>query len=281
MNHAAIADSQLFKAAIIIKSYGYTQTQETKHKGFFYEPFGPAATCREDQAASQEQCDQAEGPEGLLRPSRGARLLTEGRRELIRGMRGDMNPSRAISDERKQDMKTLPGLFITVALPFLLSCMSQERQAAAPLEVLPFVDLTRYTGRWYEISRYPNRFQEGCVGSRATYTLRSDGKMAVLNECYEGSFSGRLRDAKGTATVVDKKSNAKLRVSFFWPFYGDYWIIDLGKDYEYAVVGHPDRTYLWILSRTKKMDDTLYHEILSRIGAKGYDLTKLIKTQQE
>ena len=76
---------QLFKAAIIVKSYGYAQTQETKHKGFFYEPFGPAAACREDQASSQKQCDQAEEPEGLLRPSRGARLLTEGRRELIPG----------------------------------------------------------------------------------------------------------------------------------------------------------------------------------------------------
>ena len=119
-------------------------------------------------------------------------------------------------------MKPLPGLFITIALPFLLSCISQKKQAAAPLEVVPFVDLTRYVGRWYEISRYPNRFQKGCVGSRATYTLRSDGKIGVLNECLEGSFSGKLRNAKGTAKVVDTKSNAKLKVSFFWQFYGDY-----------------------------------------------------------
>jgi apolipoprotein D and lipocalin family protein len=178
-------------------------------------------------------------------------------------------------------MKTLLGFFITVSLPFLLSCTSLKKQAAAPPEVVPFVDLTRYAGLWYEISRYPNRFQEGCVGSRATYTLRSDGKIAVLNECYEGSFIGRLRDAKGTAKVVDKKSNAKLRVSFFWPFYGDYWIIDLGKDYEYAAVGHPDRTYLWILSRTKNMDEMLYREILERLEAKGYDTSRLIKTRQE
>jgi apolipoprotein D and lipocalin family protein len=187
----------------------------------------------------------------------------------------------AKADERREDMKKLFGLLITIVLPFLLSCASQKKQAAAPLEVVPFVDLTRYTGRWYEISRYPHRFQEGCVGSRATYTLREDGKIAVLNECYEGSFSGKLRDAKGTAKVVDKQSNAKLRVSFFWPFSGDYWIIDLGKEYEYAVVGHPDRTYLWILSRTKKMDEMLYQEILGRIAAKGYDAAKLIKTPQE
>ena len=178
-------------------------------------------------------------------------------------------------------MKTFTGLFIAISMPFLLSCTSQKKQAAAALEVVPFVDLTRYTGRWYEISRYPNRFQEGCVGSRATYTMRSDGKIAVLNECYDASSSGNVRNAKGTAKVVDTKSNAKLKVSFFWPFYGDYWIIDLGKEYEYAVVGHPDRTYLWILSRTKKMDEMLYQEILGRIEAKGYDVTQLIKTQQE
>ena len=178
-------------------------------------------------------------------------------------------------------MKTLPGLFITIALPFLLSCISQKKQAAAPLEVVPFVDLTRYVGRWYEISRYPNRFQEGCVGSRATYTLRSDGKIGVLNECLAGSFSGKLRNAKGTAKVVDTKSNAKLKVSFFWPFYGDYWIIDLGKDYEYAVVGHPYRIYLWILSRTKNMDEKLYREILERLKANGYDTSRLIRTPQE
>ncbi len=170
---------------------------------------------------------------------------------------------------------------MTIVLCMLLSCAPQNRQAAVPLEVVPAVDLTRYTGVWYEISRYPNRFQEGCVGSRATYTLRSDGKIGVLNECFEGSFTGKLRQVNGTAKVVDRKTNAKLKVTFFWPFYGDYWIIDLGRDYEYAVVGHPDRTYLWILSRTKQMDEELYREILGRLTAQGYDTAKLIRTHQE
>lgn len=190
-----------------------------------------------------------------------------------------LQPGSAI--EQNGMMNRLLGSFMTLSLLLLISCISQKKQVAAPLEVVPFVDLTRYTGVWYEISRYPHRFQEGCVGSRATYTLRSDGKIAVINECYEESFSGKLRNAKGTAKVVDTKTNAKLRVSFFWPFYGDYWVIDLGKDYEYAVVGHPDRTYLWILSRMKKMDENIYREILERLEAKGYDVTRLIKTEQE
>ena len=186
-----------------------------------------------------------------------------------------------MANVQKEMMKTFLGFLMTIPLLLLQSCTSMGKQSAAPLEAVPFVDLTRYIGQWYEISNYPHRFQEGCVGSRATYSMREDGKITVLNECYEGSFSGKLRNAKGTAEVVDRKSNAKLKVSFFWPFSGDYWIIDLGKDYEYAVVGHPARTYLWILSRTKKMDEKRYREILERLEAKGYDTTKLSSTRQE
>ena len=156
-----------------------------------------------------------------------------------------------------------------------------SKQTSSPLPVVPYVDISRYTGVWYEIARYPHSFQEGCVGSKATYTLRDDGKISVINECYNGTFNGEIRSAKGKAWVVDKETNARLKVSFFWPFAGDYWIIDLGKDYEYAVVGHPDRTYLWILSRTKKMDQAVYKDILSRLAAKEYDVSKLILTPQE
>jgi apolipoprotein D and lipocalin family protein len=166
------------------------------------------------------------------------------------------------------------------ALLALGGCLSSARQASPPLSVVPCVDLERYAGVWYEIARYPHRFQEGCVGSRATYALRDDGKISVLNECYEESFSGKLRTAQGKAWVVDKETNAKLKVSFFWPFSGDYWIIDLGEDYEYAVVGHPTRKYLWILSRTKEMEESLYREILVRLREKGYDTSKLIRTPQ-
>jgi apolipoprotein D and lipocalin family protein len=118
------------------------------------------------------------------------------------------------------------------------------------------------------------------VASKATYTLRDDGKITVLNQCHDKSLSGPLRKVKGKAWVVDKKTNAKLKVSFFWPFSGDYWIIELGNDYEYAVIGHPERKYLWILSRTKTMKDDLYESILSRLRAAGYDTSKLIISNQ-
>jgi len=103
----------------------------------------------------------------------------------------------------------------------------------------------------------------------------------VLNECRTESIDGPVRTAKGAARVVDKKTNAKLKVTFFWPFYGDYWIIDLGDSYEYAVVGHPGRNYLWILSRTPFMDGALYDRIVERLQKEqAYDTAKLIKTVQ-
>ena len=120
------------------------------------------------------------------------------------------------------------------------------------------------------------------MGSRATYALRDDGKVSVLNECYDGSLSGKLRSAKGKAWVVDKETNAKLKVSFFWFFAGDYWIIELDDEYTYVVVGHPKRKYLWILSRTKTMNDNTYEGIVKRLSdVHHYDISKLIRTPQE
>ena len=149
-----------------------------------------------------------------------------------------------------------------------------------PLRTVPRVELDRYMGVWYEIASFPQRFQKGCAASMATYSLRSGGKVAVLNQCRNETLDGKLRSAKGTAWVVNKTTNAKLKVRFFWPFSGDYWIIDLGPDYEYAVVGHPKRTYLWILSRKPQMDSATYDGILQRLKDQKYDISRLKRTLQ-
>jgi apolipoprotein D and lipocalin family protein len=148
------------------------------------------------------------------------------------------------------------------------------------LETVPHVDLARYAGTWYEISSYPQRFQKGCTGTTATYTLRADGAVEVLNRCARDSLNGRATLARGRARVVDRSTNARLKVSFFWPFWGDYWIIDLGRDYEYAVVGHPGRKYLWILSRTPFLEPAVYEGILGRLRSQGYDTHRLVRTLQ-
>jgi apolipoprotein D and lipocalin family protein len=143
------------------------------------------------------------------------------------------------------------------------------------LEVVPHVDLKKYLGKWYEIARLPARFEEGCSDITATYSLSDDGTISVLNECKR---NGKVKRAKGKAKVVDKNTGAKLKVTFFWPFYGDYWIINLGDDYDYAVVGTPNRKYLWILSRTPQMDDKLFSRLIELVKSKGFDVGSLIKT---
>ena len=150
-----------------------------------------------------------------------------------------------------------------------------------PLEVVKYVDLDRYIGKWYEIASFPQSFQKGCNCSTAEYFKTDDNYIRVLNSCRKYSKTAELTKAEGKAFISDTTSNAKLKVQFFWPFKGDYWIIDLAEDYSYAVVGHPNREYLWILSRTPKMGDSLYQSILERIKLIGFDITKLNKTVQE
>jgi apolipoprotein D and lipocalin family protein len=143
------------------------------------------------------------------------------------------------------------------------------------------VDLDRYLGRWYEIASFPQRFQRGCVASTATYTRRDDGRIGVLNECRDRSFDGELRRAEGVAWVADEEgSPAKLKVQFFWPFRGDYWIIALDPEYRYAAVGHPSRDYLWILARNPTLHQTIYLELTDRLAALGFDLSRLRLTRQ-
>jgi apolipoprotein D and lipocalin family protein len=151
--------------------------------------------------------------------------------------------------------------------------------AGPPLRTVEHVDLQRYMGKWYEIATIPMSFQKGCVGVSADYTLRPDGDVDVVNTCHPERLDAPARTAKGKAWSVDP-SGAKLEVRFFWPFHGSYWIIDLDPEYRWAVVGHPSREYLWILSRTPQMDAGTYDGILERLRAQGYDLSLLLKTPQ-
>lgn len=175
-------------------------------------------------------------------------------------------------------MKAKLLLVMTIGLTFALVARAKEGiEEKRPLETVSSVDLSRYVGRWYEIARLPNRFEKDCESDvTATYTLRGDGKITVLNQCRKAS--GEIKNRKGTAKVVDKATNAKLKVSFFWPFSGDYWILELGPNYEYAVVGEPKRENLWILSREQRMDEELYRELLDRVAAQGFDTSRVIRT---
>jgi apolipoprotein D and lipocalin family protein len=159
--------------------------------------------------------------------------------------------------------------------------------AAAPLPTQDWVDLERYAGRWYEIARLANRFQEQCAGDvAASYTLRPDGRVTVVNECRR--TDGTVTRAEGVARRADAKGPAsRLKVRFapaflsFLPFvWGDYWIVELDRDYRHAVVGDPSRRYLWILSRRPEMDEATYASLVDRARGLGFDTSRLLRTRQ-
>lgn len=168
---------------------------------------------------------------------------------------------------------------------FSISVFAQKTNENA-LQTVSSVDLKQYSGKWYEIARYPNKFQDQCVGNTAaTYTIKKENKIEVLNECVTNK--GKVDKAKGEARIVDKNTNAKLEVrfapkflSFISAVWGDYWIIDLDENYKYAAIGDPKREYFWILSRDPKIDDATYQNILRRAETKGFNPAKVIKTPQ-
>ncbi len=147
-------------------------------------------------------------------------------------------------------------------------------------EVVSHVDLTRYAGTWYELARYPMRSERDCFGVQAHYHLRDNGTLDVVNECRKGGFDGPVKRVHGNARVVDPATNARLKVRFFGLFGGDYWILDLGRNYEYAVVGDRKRRHLWILSRTPQLPRDVMERILNRAQEKGYTLGRLLMTPQ-
>jgi apolipoprotein D and lipocalin family protein len=173
-------------------------------------------------------------------------------------------------------------LMISIAA---VSAAAAQTQSNQQLTVIPTVDVNRYMGTWYEIARLPNRFQTKCISDvTATYSLMEDGDIMVVNRCR--NENGEMSEAQGRAKFAGGgEPNTKLKVRFapailsFLPFvWGNYWIIDLAQDYSYAVVGEPERKYLWILSRTSSMDEKKLQRILDGVSQKGYDLTGLKRT---
>lgn len=166
-----------------------------------------------------------------------------------------------------------------LSLTLLLCLFTFPVWAAPPLQTVPHVDLNRYLGTWYEIAHYPNSFQsKDCMGTTAHYSLRADGDIRVRNTCYPQGLRQAANRIEGRAWVADTTSNAKLKVQFFPPFAGDYWVIDLDPGYQWAVVGHPSRNFLWVLSRTPAMQPDIYQGITTRLQQQGYDLNRIVRT---
>jgi apolipoprotein D and lipocalin family protein len=172
------------------------------------------------------------------------------------------------------ETKILQG--ISMSLLCLLSACGTT--GTAPLQQVSDVNLERYMGVWYEIASYPNRFQKGCSCTQATYSLTPSGEVRVENICTK---KGKVVRTKGNAKVVANTGNAQLKVSFFWPFYGDYHIIMLDSEYQWAVVGHPSRKYLWVLSREKSLPVSVWETVARQLPTNGYSEEKLMWTDHK
>lgn len=180
----------------------------------------------------------------------------------------------------------LAGLALVLAVGGMLGVSRTVSAQDKPLDVVPDVDLNRYSGRWFEVARLPNEFQDDCAGDvTANYTPLPDGRITVVNRCVKKD--GSVNEAEGVARRVDGKPPSVLQVRFapgwlgFLPnVWGDYQIIALASDYSHALVGSPDRKYLWILGRKPAMDQAVYDSLLARAKAQGFDVTKMMKTRQ-
>lgn len=179
---------------------------------------------------------------------------------------------------------TRAGVFFSMTFTLLavVFAMAAER---APLSVVPAIDYRRYEGTWYEIARFPNRFQKKCASDVvATYTLRDDGRLTVQNRCRLAD--GRTEEATGVARPVTGRPPSVLEVRFAPAFlsflpavWGDYQILALGADYEYALIGEPAREYLWVLSRSATLDASRYEALVAEAKAQGFDVSRLVRTR--
>lgn len=164
------------------------------------------------------------------------------------------------------------GLFsVFMPLAFVSASSKPEPKTAKQ------VNLLRYMGAWYEIASFPNRFQRGCQCTHVHYHLE-DGSMRIVNRCYKGP-NRVLDEARGKAWPTDK-TNSKLKVQFFWPFTGDYWILAVSPRYRWALVGSPDRDYLWILARSRHLSRQQYRYIVNLARRQGFEVSHLVRTAQ-
>ena len=168
------------------------------------------------------------------------------------------------------------SLILALALLWLGCSNNTTNKSSFTMETVKDVDIQRYLGTWYEIARFPHSFEKGLVGVTATYELKPNGNISVLNQGYKGTLTGKHSKAKAFAKIPVPTNTGRLKVYFFWPFGAEYLVLDLDKEnYSYALIGSSSPNYLWILSRTPQMDEATYQMLVDKAKGLGYDISKL------
>ena len=172
-------------------------------------------------------------------------------------------------------------IFSMLFATFMLFCSCNRNSQMIDQTTVKELDINRYLGTWYEIARFPHSFEKNLVGVSATYSLRADGKIKVVNQGYKNTLDGDLNVSAGKAKIPNLAEPGKLKVSFFWIFYADYFVLELDENYQYAMIGSSSDKYFWILCRTPEMEETTYQMLLSKARKRGYNLEKLEKVEQQ
>jgi apolipoprotein D and lipocalin family protein len=173
--------------------------------------------------------------------------------------------------------KIIAAIMLTTILGPLSPLTLASSEPASPLQSVQYVDLGRYVGIWYDIAHYPSKYQERCEDSTTSFSLRNNGEIDVLNSCRDNQ-DGTLRHATGHGRVIDMASNARLKISYFWPFRKEYVIIDQGKEYEYSVICTADKKNLWIIARSPSMSNEVFEKISTHLEQQGFHRGNIIKT---
>jgi len=176
-------------------------------------------------------------------------------------------------------MKNFALIISLLLISTIVSCQTKNNEMDN--RTVQNFELEKYLGKWYEIARFPHSFEKGLVGVTATYSIRHDGKIKVVNQGYKNSLHGKLKTAVGKAYTPNLDDPAKLKVSFFLFFYGDYYVMELDPDYNWVLIGSSTDKYLWILSRSTQLDQEVLNQLITNAKNRGYQTDKLIMVPQK
>lgn len=171
-------------------------------------------------------------------------------------------------------------IIIIISSIFVIPCFSRK-QKKINIKTVKNIDIKKYMGVWFEIARFPHKFEKDLVGVTAAYFLKENGKISVLNQGYKYTLDGEHKIAKGKARIVNPDNLGHLQVTFFLCFWTDYLILEIDKDYQYALVGSSSPNYLWILSRKPQLEESTYNMLVKKAESLGYDISKLQKVLQK